>query len=62
MSAHSSDLNPTEDVWGILVTNIYNRNFRLQKEIDLWSTIEDSWEESSKYEKFLPKFSLFYAS
>lgn len=42
--AFSPDINPIENVWGIIVKNIYKRNFRPQNSNELWEIIHDCWE------------------
>ena len=40
--AYSPDINPIENIWGIIVKKIYYRNFRPQ---NLWEIIHACWEE-----------------
>lgn len=44
-AAFSPDINPIENIWGIIVKKIYNRNFRPQNSDDLWEIIHACWEE-----------------
>lgn len=48
--AHSADLNPVENVWGLIVKKVYKRNFRPQNENELWQVIENVWDELSVQE------------
>lgn len=43
--AYSPDVNPVENLWGLLVKRIYKRNFRAQNANELWETIHQAWED-----------------
>lgn len=43
--SRSPDLNPIENVSGLMVKKMYSINFRPQNEIELWQKIEEIWEE-----------------
>lgn len=41
--SRSPDLNPIENVWGLMVKKMYSVNFRPQNENELWEKIENTW-------------------
>lgn len=50
--SRSPDINPIENVWGLLVKKIYGRNFRPRNKEELWSAIENCWEELREKENY----------
>ena len=42
--AYSPDINPMENVWGLIVKEIYKRNFRPNNSNELWEVIHECWE------------------
>lgn len=47
-ASYSPDINPIENIWGLLTKKIYKRNFRPQNANELWEAIEECWEELSQ--------------
>lgn len=45
--SRSPDINPIENVWGLLVKKIYRRDFFPQNANQLWEAVQESWEELS---------------
>lgn len=46
--SRSPDLNPIENVWGVMVKRMYERNLRFRNKNELWAAIENAWEELSE--------------
>ena len=45
MSANSPDLNPIENIWGILLRRIYAENKQYQSKEELKQAIQQAWED-----------------
>lgn len=54
--SNSPDINPIENIWGVIVKRLYRRNFMPQNSEELWQCIQEVWEELSLEENFITRF------
>lgn len=51
--ANSPDLNPIENIWGLLTKKLYSQNINFLNVNHLWDSIENAWEELAADENYM---------
>lgn len=54
--SNSPDMNPIENIWGVIVKRLNRHNFMPPNSEELWQGIHEVWEEISLEENFITPF------